>query len=546
MKTSEAEAKTPTRDAMTSSRGHGHVETAVQEALKHGPGRFCELYIFEPARPRCPERSLVKAAQLLKSVELNLAGKPLQVLLALAPGYLELMGKRAVAQQAEAWPGSLSSFQVLVQIAAESEDERTYARRLVRRIFGQQLRLKYQSAGGRHLASKGPLGYPELPSELDSVPVSSVADAAGGAWLLFQQCVQDVDAFYRLTPEQQDEVMGRPKVPTRREELAQRSLPPRSHVAVSRNGEEAGKGPLLRRSFVYENYEEAGLNFLAVGAEPRLLRQALERFTERDALSQYVELRQGGLFFAPSSAEWLRAGIKAPVAPGSTPEAPFFPAHPVVLYEVTPSAKAFFVELFHANEDQLEDVETGRLRDDVLLLTRGLTKLIYGSRLAPQTALYRLLSELLHADLSLELFAEHGESRTQLARTWSALRQELAECHAAHVEAVRLRRTASDESRVTIEGDVPVEAARSQLEQSRERARRFLSTNRLAERWLVKRGLDTGWVEAVIEMLIADAEATSGRANAETYQRIEELCERAMAEARALNEAFQEYMTITP
>lgn len=552
MKASEAHAGTSTQTSSETSADDARLGAAVQEAVKHGPGRFSELYVFEPTRLECPARALIKAAQLLKSVELNLAGKPLQVLVALAPGYLKLIGKQHLVQQAGVWPESLSSWQILVQIAAESEDERTHARRLVRRLFRRQLHLKYQSAGGRHLANKDPFGYPELPPEMGSLPVCTAPDAAGGVWLMFQQCVQDVDAFYRLSPEQQDEVMGRPKVPTRREELAHRSLPPRSHVTVARNGEAAGKGPLLRRSFVYERYDEAGLNFLALAAEPGLLHQALTRFIERDALSQYVELRRGGLFFVPSSAAWLRPGIKAPVASRDAPEAPFYPSHPVVLYEVTPSAKAFFVELFHANEEQLDDPETGQLREDVLLLTRGLTKLICGSRLRPQTALCRLLSELFCADLSAQLFAEHGESATQLARTWEASRRELAECHAVHVQLVRLRRSecsdgpGSSPPAASDAGPSSVEETRTRLEQSREHARRFLSTNRLAERWLVKRQLDPGWAEAVIEMLIADAEVASGSGSVETQRRIEELYERATSEARALNESLKEYMTITP
>lgn len=510
-----------------------------QDALYYGAGRFRELLLFRTNAT--PATVLDKAAQLLKSIEMGLSEKPLKILVAVAAGYLDHLPRRAFKDEVvKAFPDD--GLAVLVQVAAETEDERTYAKRFVKRIFGGDLKLAFEYCGGLHLLNREPFGFPDSTPVGDPViPLSDAGDAEGATWLLYQNYRQDVEGFFNLPADEQVAIMGRPREAVSSDQLKALAFDASSHLKASRNGAEPGRTPLLRRSISYERYDEAGLNFLAVAKHPQKLREALERFEKADRLRKHVEPKEGGLFFVPPTANWLKANANAPSPLANAPETPFYPRFPLVLYELTPKANEFFHRVFHVNNRNLDEDVTDAatnaskktLRSDIKLLSRGLTKLIYGGRLAPSTQIYRLLDLTLYADVSREL----EESAKSL---WGSELGELRQA-VADVKKGELERALPEESRTS----KPLSDLLGAVDLKRKALLDRVSEDPALGSILSRRGLPETLAPLLAEVVVSDAE-TMGELTADTKTEIDEiakLCEEAGEEARALNEFVGEYMT---
>lgn len=510
----------------------------AQEALYHGAGRFRELLLFRPTAGAAHATVIDKTAQLLKSIEMGLQGKPLKILVAVAASYLDQLPRPEFRAEVVNLPDD--KLAVLVQVAAETEDERTYARRMVKRIFGRELRLAFEYCGGLHLLNREPFGFPDsTPTGQPEIPLSAAEDADGATWLYYQHYRQDVEGFFKLQPEEQIAIMGRPREPVPSDQLKAMAVTS-SHLQVSRNGAEPGRTPLLRRSISYERYDEAGLNFLAIAKHPKKLQEALQRFEQGDGLRKHVEPKEGGLFFVPPGASWLKANTVAPSPLANAPEAPFTPRFPLVLYELTPKANEFFHRVFHVNnrnldEDVSEATSAGSrktLRADIKLLSRGLTKLIFGGRIAPNTQIYRFLDLVLHADVTNGLDAA--------ASGWAAELAELRQAVADH-EKGKLERALPEESRTT----KPLSDLRGALNQKREKLFERVSEDPALLSILSRERLPETLAPLLAEVVVSDAE-TMSELTAATKIEIDEiakLCEEAGDEARALNEFVGEYMT---
>lgn len=513
----------------------------AQEALRYGAGRFRELLLFKAASSAAPKAVIDKAAQLLKSIEMGLQGKPLKILVALGPSYLESMPRAEFKTEAV---GSFPDdrLAVLVQVAAETEDERTYARRLVKRIFGDELRLAFEYCGGSHLLNREPFGFPDsTPTGEPEIPLSEAADAEGATWLLYQRYRQDVDSFFKLAPDEQVEIMGRPREPILQRKLAASPPAAGSHLQVSRNGAEPGRTPLLRRSISYERYDEAGLNFLAIAKHPSKLAEALQRFEQSDRLSKHVEAKEGGLFFVPPSSSWLKADASAPAPGDSAPELPFAPRFPLVLYELTPKANEFFHRVFHVNNRNLDEDVTDptnneskkTLRADIKLLSRGLTKLIFGGRLGQTTRIYRLLDLVLYADVTRVL-------DPTVASGWATELQELRQARLDY-EFGEAEQALPAEARTT----KPLSDLRGALVSKRDALFARVSDDPALGRILQDKGLPEELAPLLAEVVVSDAETMSAL-TADTKHEIDaiaKLCEEAGEEARALNDFVGDYMT---
>jgi deferrochelatase/peroxidase EfeB len=483
------------------------VPIVYQRALRDDAGRFRSALTFTLRKSAKHSSCLETLATLLAEVDSpELRDAPLRILLGVAPQLLhEHPEWPKLARDLDRVQEKPSNADVFVQIAAETEDERVFALRLVKRVLDAKFQLTEQIHGVRRSFGAEPFGYRHegLWTRGDEALLSS-AEVPGASWLLFLPCVQDLKRFFEATTESQDSAIGR-------ERQAPVGTPgkPGSHIDRARQAQGGDPSRLSRRSFSYECYEEAGTVFIATAARPEFL-AAAEQAMLGDPLMEFTRVEAGGLFFVPPSAKWLAP--EAPLVPLENSQRPWaervaFPARPLVLYEMTPLTRAFFVRCFHNNRDNFGDAE--HLRGDLLLLSKGLAKMIYGGHLSPDSRFRKLLELAFRWDNS-EPFRRGDDLLVE--------------------KVMKLRRDAASEQELAL--------ARAELRASlasNENCRR--AAGELAEVTVQ---------ELLGDLILDDAEFSSAypRAHQEDFETLFTLCEAAAAEGREVNKLVGTYMTI--
>ena len=170
-----------------------------------------------------------------------------------------------------------------------------------------------RSPGDRPTALRGPLGFREGANNLRRgidldrhvwVRSRERSWMVGGSFLVVRRIRVDLEAWERLSVEEQEAVMGRHKdsglpvgggPPTR--------LPAGSHVQVAAPRENGGVA-ILRRGYDYDaGGSDCGLLFLAFMADPRRQYVPLQRWlAERDALSTFTVHTGSAVFAVPPGA----------------------------------------------------------------------------------------------------------------------------------------------------------------------------------------------------------------------------------------------------
>jgi len=127
----------------------------------------------------------------------------------------------------------------------------------------------------------------------------------GGAHVLVQRWVHDLNAFEQLPTQEQERVFGRTK-PTSRE-MTGNELPLDAHIARVQINDEAGEElPIYRRSVPYGTVAEHGLYFVAFSADRTRFDRMLSRMFGTDAdhlhdhLTDFSRPVTGSFYFAPS------------------------------------------------------------------------------------------------------------------------------------------------------------------------------------------------------------------------------------------------------
>ena len=141
-------------------------------------------------------------------------------------------------------------------------------------------------------------------------PVRRAADAAlvplgqpgeAGSHVLAMRWVHDLDAFHRLSIDEQERVIGRTKPLSI--ELSDVDKPPDAHIARVELGDDF---EIFRRSVPYGTVGEHGLYFVAFSADPSRYQRMLARMFgldgPRDRLTDFSTPVSGGYYFAPSNA----------------------------------------------------------------------------------------------------------------------------------------------------------------------------------------------------------------------------------------------------
>lgn len=149
------------------------------------------------------------------------------------------------------------------------------------------------------------------PSLLEAPALTLIPDGepgAGGAVVLLQQWQHRMDAFERLSEQEQERVIGRTKDDS--DELPEDEMPEDSHVARTElhdaDGEEL---PIFRRSIPYGNVGSHGLMFVGFAREQQRLHAMLRRMAgadgPRDALTRFSTPLTGSYYAVPSVAALL-------------------------------------------------------------------------------------------------------------------------------------------------------------------------------------------------------------------------------------------------
>ena len=128
---------------------------------------------------------------------------------------------------------------------------------------------------------------------------------AGGSHVLTMRWVHDLDAFDRLSQEEQENVFGRTK-PDSIEFVGAR-LPTNAHIARVQIDDDAGEEiQIYRRSVPYGTTLEHGINFLAFAADRARFDRMLARMFGpnddglHDRLADFSRPVSGAYYFAPS------------------------------------------------------------------------------------------------------------------------------------------------------------------------------------------------------------------------------------------------------
>jgi putative iron-dependent peroxidase len=145
----------------------------------------------------------------------------------------------------------------------------------------------------------------ENPPVEEAFEVALVPDGergAGGAFVLAQKWVHDLDRFHAQGREEQENTIGR----TKPDSVELDDKPPTAHIArvvIEEDGEEL---ELYRRSTPYGRVGELGLYFLAFSADPSRFTKMLHRMFGvggdglHDHLTDFTRPVSGAFYFAPS------------------------------------------------------------------------------------------------------------------------------------------------------------------------------------------------------------------------------------------------------
>jgi putative iron-dependent peroxidase len=143
---------------------------------------------------------------------------------------------------------------------------------------------------------------PPVEQAFDVALVPDGRPGAGGAFVLAQKWVHDLDRFHAQKREEQEDTIGR----TKPDSVELDDKPPTAHIArvvIEEDGEEL---ELYRRSTPYGRVGELGLYFLAFSADPSRFTKMLHRMFGvsgdgvHDHLTDFTRPVSGAFYFAPS------------------------------------------------------------------------------------------------------------------------------------------------------------------------------------------------------------------------------------------------------
>jgi len=186
----------------------------------------------------------------------------------------------------------------------------------IHRAIGAAGRLELDLSGFVYRDSRDLTGFidgtanPKDADRLEAALVPQGQPGAGGAFVLSQKWVHDLEAFGALPIPEQERVIGRTKADSI--ELEGAAMPATSHVSRTDVKVDGVAQKIYRRSTPFGGAAEHGLYFLAFACElPRFEVQLQRMFGVsedglRDRLTEFSQATTGSYWFAPSEPALAR------------------------------------------------------------------------------------------------------------------------------------------------------------------------------------------------------------------------------------------------
>jgi hypothetical protein len=376
----------------------------VQDALLHSPGRFCAVALYDLQDLSLGARRALWAA-VARLMDMAPKGAPpnRNILVGLSAGALEghaaypnLHDQESAfrAQVSPFPPLRISQHHVIVQVAAESEEDRVNGLRLAHDCLAGLATLAEETTGGRLSNDREPFGYvdgvstemlasPTLGPKLETLHPANAERAkrllarkgSAGNWLLHQRFEQDVSKFSDLgDPKHKNAVFG-----IKPNGSVISNPHPNAHVTLT-----AGLDPpMVRRGFPYRRDGVEGLVFVAAANEPEVFGRTLEAmFRAKDRLLAFVRaIDDTGVYFAPSSTETL-IGAHQPALGAEATTPVVGRIAPLVLYSVAQSISDY-IDTIKLNGfiDDREKIGKSKIAKKVQPLVDLLHKVLAGAEL---------------------------------------------------------------------------------------------------------------------------------------------------------------------
>jgi putative iron-dependent peroxidase len=207
---------------------------------------------------------------------------------------------------------------LLFWVQGEGRDEVLDRALALHRALGAAARLELDLAGFTYRDSRDLTGFidgtanPKDAERHDVALVPQGRPGAGGAFVLSQKWVHDLEAFGALPGAEQERVIGRTKADSI--ELEGAAMPADSHVSRSDVSLDGVAQKIYRRSTPFGGVAEQGLYFLAFAREPARFEVQLRRMFGvsedglRDRLMAFSRPLTGSYWFAPSEDALTRLG----------------------------------------------------------------------------------------------------------------------------------------------------------------------------------------------------------------------------------------------
>ncbi len=299
---------------------------SVQSALYHRPGKHCAVGIFRLRNGQTQEHAKFQIARLMNCFA-NPAQRPanLHVLCAINPALIQqpqalaLLPRYGRQQQ---MPSTQSD--LLIQISAMTHTDLLFALRICHALLQALFTCQHEWLGGQLRYDQEPFGFyhadGEPPLPIDKVARITAGQLTNGSWILYQRYVQALAPFYQLSLDEQANIMGAESVA--QQEVSTQAYPETAHTRVVQAPKRLPQ--MIRRGFAYRQQAQEGTAFIAASAELKNFAEVLDRMLERDALLEFSEAVEGGIYFAPPNAEWLCPDAGTPQLPN---EAKYLPLH---------------------------------------------------------------------------------------------------------------------------------------------------------------------------------------------------------------------------
>ncbi len=298
----------------------------LQTALKASPGTHCAVSLYKLNEGNDHNTLRTALAEVLKVFEqAQLIPENLHVVVAINPatiGHGE--ATHVLPKKSARYTMPSTQCDALFQVSAMTHTDLLFALRIIEGLLASRMQGTTEILGAHLRYGQEPFGFyhgEEQPQEkLKQVAMIKEGQLAGGAWLLYQQYVQHLPAFYALNLKQQAKVMG--AEPIAEHEIDTSLYPASSHTKVVSSPSELPQ--MVRRGFAFRHAHQEGSIFIAASNALAHFHDTLQRMVDIDAMLDFTETREGGVYFVPPNADWLDPSASTPDIPA---DARYLPLH---------------------------------------------------------------------------------------------------------------------------------------------------------------------------------------------------------------------------